>query len=139
MKYKIMATVAFAGAFAFAGGAVAQTGEPLPDPSLANPTASTSALYKALGNGLRISQGANLDTIPTLGSMEALGYLLGVKELLSVYITQQKFRICVPAGVGADALERVVVKYIDGNPKSYGWPPGAVVTAAYVQAFPCGK
>jgi hypothetical protein len=139
MKRSIMATVAFASAFEFAGGAAAQTSEPPPDASLANPTASTSALYTALANGLRISQGENLDTIPTLGSMEALGYLLGIKELLSVYITQQKYRICVPAGIGADALERVVVKYIDSNAKSYSWPPGAVVTAAYVQAFPCGK
>ena len=129
----------FVCALASAAGASAQTIEPSPDSSLVNPTGTTSALYTALSNGLRITQGENLDTVPALGSMEALGYLLGVKELLSVYITEQKYRICVPAGVGADALERIVVKYIDGNPKVYGWPPGAVVTAAYMQAFPCSK
>ena len=139
MKCGIIGTFVFACTLAFANGASAQTSESSPDSSLANPTGSTSALYTALSNGLRINQGENLDTIPTLGSMEALGYVLGIKDLLSVYITQQNFRICVPAGVGADALERIVVKYIDGNPKVYSWPPGAVVTAAYVQAFPCSK
>ena len=139
MKCDICRTLVFVCALAFAASASAQTNEPSPDSSLANPTGSTSALYTALSNGLRITQGESLDAVPTLGSMEALGYLLGVKDLLSVYITEQKYRICVPAGVGADALERIVVKYIDGNPKVYSWPPGAVVTAAYIQAFPCSK
>lgn len=139
MKLRVIGTLLFASTVAFAAGAFAQANEPAQDTSLANPTANTSALYTALSNGLRISQGENLGTLPTLGSMEALGYLLGAKELLSVYITQQKYRICVPGGIGADALQRVVVKYIDSNPKAYGWPPGAVVTAAFMQAFPCGK
>jgi hypothetical protein len=129
----------WASAFLFSANAVAQTSEPPVDPSLANPTGSTSSLYTALNNSLRIGQGENLDIAPTLGSMEALGYITGVRELLSVDITQPQYRICVPGGLGSDALERIVIKFIDAHPQSYSWPPSGVVVAAYLQAFPCHK
>ena len=137
MKTHIIAVAAFVSAF-IPAGAMAQMSEP-PPASPPNPMGSTSALYTALSDAQRISQGENLETIPTLASMEAVGYIFGIQEMLSVNVAQPQFRVCVPAGMGADALERIVVKFIDNNPKSYSWPPSSVVVAAYVQAFACRK
>ena len=139
MKIGIAAILALISALALSTVAVAQASESAPDPSLVNPIESTSTLYTALSNAQQISQGKTLNAFPTLGAMEASGYLLGVKEMLSAYVVKPEFHICVPAGVSADTLGRIVVKFIDSNPKTYGWPPGPVVTAAYLQAFSCGK
>lgn len=139
MKCSVVASLLVVGLLTFAGSSAAQVSDSPPTPAEANVTGNTSALYAALSNSLRISQGENLGTFQTIGSMEALGYIVGIEDILTSPITQPKFRVCVPANVSADALERVVLKFIDSNPKTYGLPPFGVVTGAFMQAFPCTK
>lgn len=107
--------------------------------SPASPLVTTSALYSALTSAQRLTQGGNLSDQEIWGSMMAVGYVAGVQETLSHYLAQPNYRVCVPQGVRADAIARIVTKFVDSHPEAYGWPPGGTVAAALIQAFPCKK
>ncbi len=68
-----------------------------------------------------------------------LGYTLGVHDSQSslVALGISKPLYCMPTGVTAGQLRLVVKKWLQENPKDLHSAAGALVFAAFIEAFPC--
>lgn len=68
------------------------------------------------------------------------GYLQGLQQMHSVVIGVHKTSAlyCEPTITGSyDQLERVVIKWLKGNPEQLHRDARVLVTRAWIEAFPC--
>jgi hypothetical protein len=139
VKIQMIAALAVASLLALTNATAAQTDKEAAPIVPQNPAATTSALYSALANGVKLGQGAAPDTASTDQALVALGYITAIEQMLSSGLVKPTIRICNPTEIRNDALARIVVIYVDGHPQAYSLPPAVVVAAAFGQAFPCHK
>jgi hypothetical protein len=69
-----------------------------------------------------------------------IGYIVGVVDTLWVMDWSTKHtgvRTCVPAGVRADRLKDIVVRFLASTSDDLHLPAAALANAALAQAFPC--
>lgn len=76
---------------------------------------------------------------------QCMNYVVGFKDAL--YVNQlyqeksgKKSAICLPYNnLNNELAVRVVLKYLQGNPKLLSQPQSALMFNAFYSAFPCGK
>jgi hypothetical protein len=67
------------------------------------------------------------------------GYVTGVFDLATELVAQGHITLpfCIPKGSNANDLTEVVAKFADENPAQRNQSGAGIVSAAWVQAFPC--
>lgn len=139
MKVQMIAALAVASLLMLFQSSAAQTDERAEPIVPENPAANMSVLYSALANGVRLGQGATLDTASTYQAMIALGYITGIEQMTSSGLVKPTIQICNSAKIRNDGFARIVTTYVDRHPQAYSLPPPVVVVAALEEAFPCHK
>ena len=65
-----------------------------------------------------------------------IGYITGVADT-SKGKTHEGNRYCVPEGVLAGQLKKIITKYLNDNPKNLHLSAFSLVQDALIEAFPC--
>jgi len=67
------------------------------------------------------------------------GYLQGIADSELLVNDPQNFvpLICIPTGVDGSQIEKVFVKYANENPEKLHILAAAIVSSAFIKAFPC--
>lgn len=86
----------------------------------------------------------NLTVDEMLGVRECLGYISGMRDMLTAWRAESKVMkqpdsapMCVPYESTTGELVRVVVKYMNDNPTSLHEPRAGPVLHAFIHAYPC--
>lgn len=73
----------------------------------------------------------------TYGSGRCLGVVQGVSDMLVLYQDKLPKKFCVPSDVTYGQGVRIVVKYLQDNPKLLNNHDSVLVLAAYADAYGC--
>jgi Rap1a immunity proteins len=89
-------------------------------------------------NGMGLVADCNGNELARIACAE---YVKGVSDgfTIATVVLKQKNPVCIPHGVSADQMVKVVIKYADDHPAELHLSSSMIVLTAIHEAFPCGK